>query len=144
MSGHGEKLNRKQEQAVAALLAEPTIERAAAAAGVSPRTLKNWLRLPQFKSAYQQARWQILDRNISWLVSLGQTAVAALGKNLNCESPGARNRAADLILTHARAGLETADLLARVEALEAAEKRRQDTAQTATQGVPYGGGNGRA
>ena len=32
MAGHGEKMSRKQEQAIAALLAKATVERAAAAA----------------------------------------------------------------------------------------------------------------
>ena len=38
--GHGEKLSRKQEQAVVALLTMPTIRKAAEKAGVGERTLR--------------------------------------------------------------------------------------------------------
>ena len=51
-NGHGEKLTRKQEQAVAALLEQPTVLRAATVAGVSERTLRLWLKDPGFKAAY--------------------------------------------------------------------------------------------
>jgi len=43
LKGHGEKLSRKQEQAIAALLTCPTIEQAAKAAGVGETTLWRWL-----------------------------------------------------------------------------------------------------
>ena len=39
MSGHGEKLTRKQEAAIAALLLQPTITAAAAAVGIGEATL---------------------------------------------------------------------------------------------------------
>ena len=54
--GHGEKLTRKQEQAVSFLLTAPTIGKAAALAGVSARTLRNWMKLPAFAEACRQAR----------------------------------------------------------------------------------------
>ena len=40
MSGHGQKYDRKQEQAIAALLSEGTVEQAAAKAGVGYATLR--------------------------------------------------------------------------------------------------------
>jgi hypothetical protein len=40
MAGHGEKLTRKQEAAIAALLSEPTVEAAAARAEIGHQTLK--------------------------------------------------------------------------------------------------------
>lgn len=51
MSGHGEKLSRKQEALVAALLIEPTHAAAALKAGISEATLHRWLRLPGFRTA---------------------------------------------------------------------------------------------
>src|SRR5688572_27719597 len=42
MNGHGERLSRKQEQAVVALLEQPTLGQAAAAVGVNEKTLRSW------------------------------------------------------------------------------------------------------
>jgi hypothetical protein len=39
MAGHGEKLSRKREQAIAALLSASTLVEAAKAAGIGDRTL---------------------------------------------------------------------------------------------------------
>ena len=55
MTGHGEKLNRKQEQAVVALLTEPTIAKAAEAIGVGEKSLRRWMNLEQFGETYRQA-----------------------------------------------------------------------------------------
>jgi transposase-like protein len=42
MSGSSEKLSRKQEAAILALLSARTVEEAARMAGVTPRTLYRW------------------------------------------------------------------------------------------------------
>ena len=64
-NGHGEKLTRKQEQAVAALLEQPTVLRAATAAGVSERTLRLWLKDPGFKAAYPGSRTGGCEKSLS-------------------------------------------------------------------------------
>ena len=51
--GHGEKLSRKQEQAIAALLEQPTIDAAAQVVGVSERTIRNWLKVCKFQVAHR-------------------------------------------------------------------------------------------
>jgi hypothetical protein len=56
MAGHGSKIGRKQEDAIAALLTQRNVEEAARAAGISVRTLLRWLKLPEFQTAYRQAR----------------------------------------------------------------------------------------
>src|SRR5262249_30280535 len=82
MPGHGDRLSRKQEQAVAALLSETTLERAADAAGVSRTTLKNWLKRDAFQQAYRRARGQLLEHALTRLQSLSGVAVAVLQKHL--------------------------------------------------------------
>ena len=52
--GHGERLSRKQEQAVAALLEHATIRAAAAAVPVHERTLRQWMRAPAFAAALKR------------------------------------------------------------------------------------------
>ncbi len=56
MKGHGAKFERKQEEAIAALLTQRNIEEAAKAAGIAPNTLLNWMKLPEFQTAYREAR----------------------------------------------------------------------------------------
>ena len=48
--GHGQKRERLEDRALAALLSEPTIAQAATTAGVSESTLLRWLAEPVFKS----------------------------------------------------------------------------------------------
>ncbi len=47
--GHGDKLERKTEAAIVALLAHPTMPEAAKAAGVSETTLWRWLQRDDFR-----------------------------------------------------------------------------------------------
>src|SRR5260370_41049955 len=56
MRGHGTKFSYKMEDAVAALLTQRNIEEAARAVGISPATLMRWQKLPEFQTAYREAR----------------------------------------------------------------------------------------
>ena len=60
--GHGEKMSRKGDLLVAALLTEPTLEAAAARAGVAVNTAKNWLKDPAFLAAYREARRRVVEQ----------------------------------------------------------------------------------
>jgi hypothetical protein len=124
MSGHGDKLSRKQETAIAALLTEPTVETAAAKAGVSYRALKSWLTLPRFRQAYAAARQEVLERTMSQLLAASGRAVEALEANLDAYKAADKTRAAVAILTHAVKGMEMLDLAERIAELE----RRLDEA----------------
>src|SRR5450759_4078676 len=65
MAGHGEKLGRKQEEAIAALLSQRNIEEAARAAGVGTRTLIRWLKLPDFGKEYRKARREAVHQSVA-------------------------------------------------------------------------------
>ena len=93
-TGHGEKLSRKREQAIAALLAEPTLAAAAGALGVSDRTLRNWLKRSTFRAAYREARRQVVEGAIARLQQATTDAVACLQRNLTCEHAATEVRAA--------------------------------------------------
>ena len=67
ITGHGEKLSRKQEQVIAALLDRPTIEQAAQQSGLAEKTLRLWMKKPEFQKAYRQARLQLADQAIKHL-----------------------------------------------------------------------------
>jgi len=119
MKGHGEKLTRKQDQAVAALLAEPTLAAAAARCGVGQTTLWRWLQDPAFNEAYRSARRTVVDATIATLQQAAGEAVACLRRNLTCGRPGVEVRAATTILEQVLGTSDRADLEARLRRLEA-------------------------
>jgi hypothetical protein len=115
--GHGEKRTRKQEEAIAALLSEATIQAVATKAGISQSTLKRWLAEPGFREAYRQARSQVVESAINPLIRSGRSAVATLVKNLSCGQAGVEVRAAQVLLEHVFA-LRGKDLEERLQELE--------------------------
>jgi hypothetical protein len=118
MNGHGEKLSLKAEALIVALMANPTIAAAAASVGIAEKTARTWLRRDDFTEAYRAARREVSEVSLGLLQAQTCEAATTLGKNLTCKSPSARNRAADLILTHAARGVELTDLAERVATLE--------------------------
>src|SRR4051812_9550045 len=110
MAGHGEKLDRKRQQAVAALLTEPTVGKAAAAAKVGERTLLRWLKEPGFAAEYRAARRTVVEHAVGALQRLTEQAVGALERNLACGKPAAEVRAALGVLDRSLAGVELFDL----------------------------------
>src|SRR5262245_60449466 len=77
-AGHGDKLPRKQEAAISALLTAASITSAAAQVGVSEKTLRNWLKRPGFAAAYAAARHEVLDRTVIWMLAATGKAVRTL------------------------------------------------------------------
>ena len=120
MAGHGEKLGRKQEEAIAALLTQRNTEEAARAVGVAPKTLLRWMKLPDFQRAYRQARWAAFGQSIARLQQATSAAASTLLKVMVDPSTPAstRVRAAESVLTHAAKSIEIEDIEARVTALE--------------------------
>jgi transposase-like protein len=120
MKGHGAKLGRKQEEAIAALLSQRNIEEAARAVGIGTRTLFAWLHRPEFDAAYRQARRAAFSQSIGRLQQASSAAVATLMKVMvDPHAPAAsRVRAADCVLNQATRGLELEDLEVRVRHLE--------------------------
>jgi hypothetical protein len=124
-TGHGDKLSRKFEQAIAALLDLPTVTEAAAAVGVDESTLRAWLRDPAFAAAYADARREILSRTVARLLAVTGKAVEALERNLTAERPADQLRAAALVLEYAVRGVEVLDLTEQVEELKRQVEERQ-------------------
>lgn len=121
MNGHGEKLSRKQEQAIAALLTAPSITEAAQQTGIGEQTLFRWLKDPAFAEAYRQARRQVVQQAITQLQAACGEAVENLRVIMgNPEAPAsARVSAARTVLEMAVKAVELEDLEQRLSALEA-------------------------
>ena len=111
MIGHGEKLNRQQEAAIAALLTESRIAAAALKARIGEATLQRWLKLPAFACAYRYARRQLVRDAVGRLQGGVGDAVDAL-RTITREGKkeGDRVRAAVALLDHAFRGIEPADV----------------------------------
>jgi hypothetical protein len=112
VEGHGQKLTSKQEALIAALLTEPTYAQAAEKAGVGQTTLYRWLHIPAFRSAYRQARRELIEAAVGRIQAATGNAVEAL---LTVASQGKRDgdrvRAATALLEYAFRGLMDADLV---------------------------------
>ena len=59
VKGHGSKFGRK-EAAIAALLTQKDLE-AAGAVGIDLKTLKRWMRIPEFIADWRRARWELVE-----------------------------------------------------------------------------------
>jgi predicted DNA-binding transcriptional regulator AlpA len=121
VKGHGEKLGRKQEQAIAALLTAPTIGQAAQAVGISEPTLWRWLKRPDFQRAYRRARQEVVAQAVSRVQQLASQAVEALASIMeDAQAPaGARVSAAKAILELSTKSCTLDDLREQLAELEA-------------------------
>jgi len=54
--GHGSEMATKREEAIVALVTNPTITDAAASIGIEAETLHRWLQEPDFQAAYEKAK----------------------------------------------------------------------------------------
>ena len=124
MPGHGSKLDRKKEQAIAALLSMPTLPAAAQEVGVAEKTLKRWMREDSFAQEFAKARREFLELALARLQRASGQATTKLMELLDAEDDKLALRAALGILGQAVKGAETMDVLARLEALEAAARQR--------------------
>jgi hypothetical protein len=118
VKGHGEKLSRKEEQAIVALLQQPTLQAAAAALSISDVTLWRWLQQPDFQARYRAARRQVVEGALANLQQATSQAAATLRRNLTCGIPSVEIRAAIAILDQSAKAVELLDLGERVELLE--------------------------
>jgi Helix-turn-helix domain of transposase family ISL3 len=123
VKGHGEKLTRRQEQAIAALLAEPTLAAAAARCGVAETTLWRWMQIPTFEAAFRAA--------VASLQHAATDAVSCLRRNLDCGQAGAEVRAAAVILEH---------VLGTLDRMELEERLRRPAGEKAHADIITGGG----
>jgi DNA-binding transcriptional MerR regulator len=122
MPGHGMKLGRKQEDAIAALLSHRNLDEAARAIGVTARTLLRWMKLPEFRTAYLNARREAVHQAVARLQqATGAATVTMLKLMTDPGVPAAvRLRAADCVFVHAIRGIELEDLEHRLTELERA------------------------
>ena len=123
-------ISEKQESAVLALLSEPSIPKAAAAVGVTDRTLHRWLQEPAFKAAYRNARRDAFSQAIAMTQRYAPLAVNTLAKVMTdpAAPTNAKVSAAAAVLRFGREGIELEDIETRIAALERAGTAERSTA----------------
>jgi hypothetical protein len=121
MSGHGQKLSRKEEAAISALLTQGTLAEAASLAGIGEATLRRWLQRDHFQAAYRRARRETVSQAVAHLQRVSGEAVETLRSIMQDDQKpsSARVTAARVILEMAVKAVELEDLEVRIAALEA-------------------------
>jgi hypothetical protein len=114
-------LTRRQQRVLTALLTEPNVRAAAAAAKVPARTLYRWLADPTFRAAYRECSRRLLEDAAGQLRAAAGNAVETLRASLKAGNDSVKVRAAVAILD-AAIKVDLDDLAARVTALEATAK----------------------
>ena len=91
------------ERIIAALLQSGTVEQAAAAAGISPRTVYDRMRDDEFKSLYAHAKADVLRAAVFNLNGRLSSAVDAIADIMNDKTvnPATRLQAAQTLLNNA-------------------------------------------
>ena len=110
------KLSRAQLLAIPHLAAGNSIRATADTIGVSERSIRRWLRQPEFAAALREAEKEVWNATVRKLRALGEKAVNTLGRVLEDPgaTPSARIQAARAILD----GIAKAEALSRLQDLE--------------------------
>ena len=113
-------LTPRQQLAVQGLLREHNITRVAQQAGVTERTIYNWLNTPDFARAYRRLRRDAFIQAMGLTQRFAPLAVNTLAQVMTDKAAPthAKVTAATALLRFAREGIELDDLVARVEVLE--------------------------
>jgi hypothetical protein len=98
------------------------MEAAARAIGVVPNTLLRWMKLPEFLSAYREARRAAFGQAVARLQQGASAAATTLLKMMiDPNTPASvRVRAAECVMNQATKAIEIEDIEARVSELERA------------------------
>lgn len=118
-------LTPKQEQVLAVLLTEVSIEQTAKKVGVSATTIWRYLQIPAFRTAYLLTRRQIVEDAIALLQRSSKKAVATLVRNLDSGSPSVEVTSARVILEQSFKGVELFEMEERLRQLEEYQQEEQ-------------------
>ena len=118
----------RQQKALAALLTSPSKAAAAKAAGIAPRTLRDYWGDPEFQAAYRDAFGNMVEdatRQAQQAISPAMSTLREIVEDRE-EDAQARISAARAILSHGIKLTETTDILNRLQELETAMEGGRD------------------
>ncbi|MBH0228838.1 hypothetical protein [Halobacillus yeomjeoni] len=120
MGKKGEKLNKKQELAVLAILTEPNMEKAAEKAGIAISTLYRWQQLDSFKERLRLMRHEIISQATTKLrqgMNVAVITLIELAQNTDTQV-ATRASASRTLLEFGFKAYELENLQERIEELE--------------------------
>jgi hypothetical protein len=121
-----QELPPAQEQAIIALLREPTVAKAAETSGVPASTMYRWLKEPGFRAAYREGRRESYSHAVSLVQSYVPHAVQSLMKMVADLStpPAVRATCCGMLLKFGRESIDQDEMIGRIEALEASQEKK--------------------
>jgi ABC-type glycerol-3-phosphate transport system substrate-binding protein len=111
----------KKQKALVALLTQPTKEKAAAAAGITSKTLRGYLDDPEFQAEYRKAFAELVEDATRKVQQTLDPAVAVLREIMEDrdENGQVRVSAARSVLEYGLKMTEQTDIITRLQELEA-------------------------
>jgi DNA-binding MurR/RpiR family transcriptional regulator len=107
-----------KEKVLVALVETSSIREAAKKSGIGEATIYRFLQDKEFLSEYRNARRQTVESAIAQMQNSASEAVERLKELQYCENPAVAARCAQIIFENSVKGLETIDILERLETLE--------------------------
>jgi len=120
-------LTPKRQKALLALLTQPTKEKAAAAAGITAKTLRSYLADPEFQAEYKRAFGSMVEDATRQAQQALAPALSTLRDVVEDSDENAQFRitAARSILEYSLKLTEQNDIIAKLQELEAVVNERQ-------------------
>jgi AcrR family transcriptional regulator len=119
-----------KEKVLVSLLKTSSVRDAAKSSGISEATIYSYLKDKEFLAEYRNARRLTVESAIAQMQNAASEAVERLKELQYCENPAVAARCAQIIFENAVKGLETTDILARLEILEDEhQKQIEETAK---------------
>jgi AcrR family transcriptional regulator len=112
-----------KEKVLIALIETSSIREAAKASGIGEATFYRYLQDKEFKTAYRDARRETVENAIGQMQNAASEAVERLKELQYCENPAVAARCAQIIFENSVKGMETLDILERLETLENAVEK---------------------
>ncbi len=113
-----------KEKVLIALVETSSIREAAKASGIGEATIYRYLQDKEFLAEYRNARRQTVESAIAQMQSAASGAVERLKELQYCENPAVAARCAQIIFENSIKGMETTDILERLEKIEDEHKRQ--------------------
>jgi AcrR family transcriptional regulator len=107
-----------KEKLLIALIETSSIREAAKKSGIGEATIYRYLQDKDFLAEYRNARRQTVESAIAQMQNAASEAVERLKELQYCENPAVAARCAQIIFENSIKGLETTDILQRLETLE--------------------------
>ncbi len=112
-----------KEKVLVALIETSSIREAAKKTCIGEATIYRYLQDADFKKDYRNARRQTVESAIAQMQNAASEAVERLKELQYCENPAVAARCAQIIFENSVKGMETTDILERLEKIEDAYQK---------------------